>query len=198
MRRYGKKGSAVNDLKFSPNTDGIEQIDFRPYMIENAYDYYKICTSSTHQRMSIQAVFCALSIEIILKSFHATVKSNEGQINETYEFEKKKALPKGTNAHDLMVLYEALPENIQHYLFNSLDLKTLSANKDLFTRSRYSYEQNANRSHNDRIIKLAASIICKMVYLYRSFGCEDPFIKFFDIEALYFGEVRSFIMCNEP
>ena len=188
----------MNDLKFSPDINGIEQIDFRPYMLENAYDYYKICTSSTHQRMGIKAVMCALSIEIILKSFHASVKSNEGELNETYEFEKRKALPKGANAHDLMVLCEALPEKIKHYLFNSLDLKTLSANKNLFTQSRYSYEQNASCSHNDRIIKLAASLICKMVYLYRSFGCEDPFIKFFDIEALYFGEVQLYVLCKVP
>ncbi|KZN12218.1 hypothetical protein [Marinomonas sp. TW1] len=188
----------MNELKFSPDINGIEQIDFRPYMLENAYDYYKICTSSPHQRMGIQAVVCALSIEIILKSFHTSVKSNKGQLNETYEFEKRKVLPKGANAHDLMVLYEALPEKIQHYLFNSLDLKTLSTNKDLFTQSRYSYEQNANRSHNDRVIKLAASLICKMVYLYRNFGCEDPFIKLFDIEALYFCEVQSYVLCKVP
>ncbi|HBH7909496.1 hypothetical protein P3602_24975 [Vibrio parahaemolyticus] len=188
----------MSDLKFSPSIEGVGHVDFRPYMIENAYDYYKISTGSPHQRMGIQAVMCALSIEIILKSFHASVTSNHGKLNETYEFKKSEALPKRANAHDLIVLYESLPENIQRYLFDSLDLKVLAANKDLFTKSRYAYEPNANKSHTDSIIKLAASLICKMVFLYRSFGCNDPFIELFDIEELYFGEVRSFLWCSEP
>lgn len=180
-------------LKFSPSIDGVDQVDFRPYMIENAYDYYKISTVSSHQRMGIQAVMCALSIEIILKSFHASVTSNHGKLNETYEFRKIEALPKRANAHDLIVLYESLPENIQRYLFDLSDLEVLTVNKDLFTKSRYAYESNANKSHTDGIIKLAASLICKMVFLYRSLGCNDPFIELFDIEDLYFGEVQSFL-----
>lgn len=164
-------------------------------MIENAYDYYRISTSSPHQRMGIQAVMCALSIEIILKSFHVTVSSNHGKVNETYEFNKNKVLPKNANAHDLMTLYQALPEDIQRYLFDAVDLKIIDDNKDLFTQSRYAYESNANTIHNDDIIKLAAGLICKMIFLYRERGCTDSFIKFFDIEELYFSRVQPLFWC---
>ncbi|MFA0088716.1 hypothetical protein [Vibrio sp. 10N.261.51.F12] len=188
----------MSDVKFSPSIVGIESVDFRPYMVENAYDYYLISTTSPHQRMGIQTVMCALSIEIILKSFHTIVTSNHGKLNETYEFNKKDALPKRSNAHDLVVLYEALPSNIQRYLFDAVDLKVLTTNKDLFTQSRYAYEQSANSVHNDEVIKLAACLICKMVFLYRELGCNDPFIELFDIEKLYFGRVQSFLWCSVP
>ncbi|NOH31738.1 hypothetical protein [Vibrio mediterranei] len=187
----------MSDVKFSPSIGGIENVDFRPYMLEHAYDYFAISTTSPHQRMGIQTVMCALSIEIILKSFHSVVVSNHGKLNETYEFNKRDALPKRSNAHDLVVLYEALPPNIQRYLFDAVDLKVLTTNKDLFTQSRYAYEQSANSSHNDQVIKLAARLICKVVFLYRQLGCNDPFIELFDIDKLYFDRVQSFHWCSD-
>ncbi len=193
-----QRDNLLSEVRFCPSIAGIGGVDFRPYMIENAYDYYMISTTSPHQRMGIQTVMCALSIEIILKSFHTTVTSNHGKLNETYQFNKKDALPKKSNAHDLIVLYEALPANIQSYLFDSTDLKVLDSNKDLFTQSRYAYEQGANSIHNDEIIKLAACLICKMVFLYRKLGCKDPFIELFDIETLYFSKVQSFLWCSVP
>ncbi|EMB9232320.1 hypothetical protein U9606_005133 [Vibrio harveyi] len=193
-----QRDNLLSEVRFCPSTAGIESIDFRPYMIESAYDYYMVSTTSPHQRMGIQTVMCALSIEIILKSFHATVTSNHGKLNETYEFNKRDVLPKKSNALDLIVLYEALPENIQSYLFDSLDLKVLVTNKDLFTQSRYSYEQGANSIHNDEIVKLAACLVCKVVFLYRELGCKDPFIELFDIENLYFSRVQSFLWCSVP
>jgi hypothetical protein len=188
----------VSAKKFSPSIVGISEVGFRPYMVESAYDYYKVSTTSPHQRMGIQNVMCALSIEIILKSFYSAVTSNHGKPNETYKFSRTDALPKKFKGHDLFELYEALPGNIQNYLFSSEDLKTLKLNKDLFTNSRYAYELNANKSHNDGIIKLAASLICKMVFLYRELGCDDPFIKGFDIEGLYFSDVQRFVLVHVP
>lgn len=183
----------MSNLRFCHNIDEIDNVIFRPYMIENAYDYYIISTTSPHQRMGIQTVLCALSIEIILKSFHVTVVSNQGQPNETYKFNKKDALPPNANAHDLMVLYQALPVNIQKYLFNPNDLGVLAESKDLFTKSRYAYEPEANMLHDDDIIKLTACLICKMVFLYRELGCTDHFIELFDIDALYFSKVQQFL-----
>ncbi|ODS14398.1 hypothetical protein BCD66_10860 [Pseudoalteromonas tetraodonis] len=188
----------LSEVRFCRSIAGIESVDFRPYMIESAYDYYMVSVTSPHQRMGIQTVMCALSIEIILKSFHTTVTSNHGRLNETYDFNKKDALPKKSNAHDLIVLYEALPKNIQRYLFDRSDLKVLFTNKNLFTQSRYAYELSANPVHNDEIIKLAACLICKMVFLYRELGCKDHFIELFDIENLYFSRVQSFLWCSMP
>lgn len=197
-RTLGLKEHSLSNLRFCPSIIDIENVNFRPYMVENAYDYYIISTTSPHHRMEIQTVMCALSIEIILKSFHTTVTSNHGKLNETYEFNKKIALPKNSNAHDLVVLYEALPVNIQRYLFDVFDVEVLVTNKDLFTRSRYAYEQSANPIHDDEIVKLAACLICKMVFLYREFGCNDPFIELFDIETLYFSRVPSFFWSSAP
>ncbi|MFZ6040273.1 hypothetical protein ACOV11_07140 [Vibrio natriegens] len=187
----------MSNLKFCPDISEIDSVEFRPYMIENAYDYFIISTNSPHQRMGIQSVLSALCIEIILKSFHVTVASNHGKLNETYVFSSKESLPRKSNPHDLMTLYYVLPENIKRYLFDAVDLKVLLENKELFTQSRYAYEPNANTIHHDDIVKLAASLICKIVYLYREFGCTDPFIEYFNIEELYFTRVQQFVWYSE-
>jgi hypothetical protein len=140
--------------------------------------------------MGIQEVMCALAIEILLKSFHAEVTGNHGKLNETYGFKKSETLSGKARAHDLKVLYDALPEKIKQYLFNSGDLNILESDKDLFTLSRYSYESGAKSSHSNGIIKLAACCICKVIFLYKQLGCTDPFIKHFDIDDLYFSDVQ--------
>ncbi|MDE1312668.1 hypothetical protein MCX36_20210 [Vibrio aestuarianus] len=128
----------------------------------------------------------ALSVEVVLKSFNSKVTSNSGRLDETYEFDRKSALPKKANAHDLVALYEALPSNLQRYLFNDIDITILEANRNLFSSSRYVYESQANKIHNDDIIKLAARLLCKVVYLYRYQNCIDPFIDEFDLEKVFF------------
>lgn len=187
-------GEAMN---FQPNISKIEKIDSRPYMVECAFDYYSMAVKSNHQRMGLQTVMCALSIEILLKSFLATVADNQGKLNETYKFDKKAlveagALPKKSDVHDLIVLYEALPVDIQTYLFEYSEVEILKANRKLFTQSRYVYEPTANTINNDDIIKLSARLVCKIVYLYKSQGCSDPFIVGFDIDDLYFSHVQPY------
>lgn len=139
--------------------------------------------------MGIQTVMCALAIEILLKSFNAVVTSNHDRLDETYKFDKKNSLANDSNAHDLMILYESLPLNIQNYLFDSIDIQILKSNKDLFLSSRYAYEANANNIHHDDLIKLTACLICKMVYLYSKHGSDEPFITQLDIDGLYFSQV---------
>lgn len=183
----------MNTPLFFPDITKIEKLEFRPYMIECAYDYYMICITSSHQRIGIQNVMCALAIEVLLKSFNADVTSNQGRLDETYAFNKKSALPQNANAHDLMILYRSLPSNIQIYLFDKIDLDILNSNKDLFLSSRYIYEANANQTHNDDLIKLAAKLICKIVYLYSKRGCQDPFIVQFDVNKLFFNHVQPIL-----
>ncbi len=188
----------MGNFKFFPDTSGLTAIEFKPYMVESAYDYYMTCTTSPHQRMGIQTVMCALGIEILLKSFHAKVSGNHGKLNETYEFNKKETLPKQANAHDLIVLYHALSKEMKAYLFDPPDLEILNANKDLFTRSRYVYESSANKIHASDITKLAACLICKIIFLYRELGCADPFITSFNIEELYLSQVQPIFECSAP
>lgn len=83
-------------------------------------------------------------------------------------------------------------------MFDKNDLTVLVKNKDLFKHSRYVYEQSANTIHFDDIIKLAAKLICKVVCLYKGQGCEDPFIKQFDVDELYFNDVQQFIFLSAP
>lgn len=183
----------MNMPQFCPDITKVEKPEFRPYMVECAYDYYMICITSPHQRMGIQNVMCALAIEVLLKSFNADVTSNQGRLDETYRFNKKGSLAPNANAHDLMVLYNSLPPEIQMYLFDKEDIDTLESNKDLFTSGRYTYEVNANQTHSDDLIKLAASLVCKIVYLYSKRGCQDPFIIHFDVNKLFFNHVQPIL-----
>lgn len=180
------------DLRFCPDVQGLPTVDFRPYMIETAYDYFSVGTTTLHKRMGLTCVLSALSLEICLKSFFAIVAGNPGKLNESYQYDKK-LLPKGSNGHGLSQFAEALAPEIRNYLFDSNDLETLRINSELFTRSRYTYEPQANKAHNDDIIKLAAKTVCNLTYLYRAQGCQDPFIKNFDIDKLYFSAVQWLI-----
>ncbi|OXX45780.1 hypothetical protein B9J93_10460 [Vibrio sp. V17_P4S1T151] len=176
---------SIKELSFEPEILKVDAIEFRPFMIECAFDYYQVCIESRHQRMGIQTVMSALVIEVLLKSFNARVTGNVGRLDETYEFDRKAAISKNSNAHDLITLYEALPSNLKNYLFDDIDLEILEVNRSLFSSSRYVYEAKANKIHNDDIIKLAARLICKIVCLYRKQNCNDPFINEFDVEKLF-------------
>lgn len=182
-------------MKFSPDVGHINSVDFRPYIVECAHDYYIVSNESPHQKMGVQCVMSALAIEVLLKSFNSEVARNEGRLNEKYRFDSS-ALPKGANSHNLSVLVGALPEEIAKYLFSSSDLDVIEKEKDLFTSSRYVYEPEAKITHHDGIIKLAAKLICKVVYLYKQQGCDDPFIENFDVENLYFTHVQRFLIVN--
>lgn len=179
------------DLRFCPDVQRLPIVDFRPYMIETAYDYYAVGTTAAHQRMGLACVLSALSLEICLKSFFAIVAGNPGKLNESYQYDRE-LLPKGSNGHGLLQFAEALAPEIRNYLFDRHDLETLRINSNLFTRSRYTYEPQANQVHDDDIIKLAAKTVCNLTYLYRIQGCQDPFIMGFNIDELYFSAVQRF------
>jgi hypothetical protein len=179
-------------MKFSPIVPCLKQLEFRPYMIETAYDYYMVPKVSLHQRGTIRSVMSALAIEILLKSFNVVSNGNVGKINETYEFNKK-SLSKGEAAHDLIALMKALPLDLQQYLVSSDDIGILVSNADLFITSRYVYEKTAQINISDSLIKLAAKLICKIIYLYQQKGCIDPFIVNFDVDELYFSDVQKIL-----
>ncbi|OWP71125.1 hypothetical protein [Pseudomonas sp. K2I15] len=179
------------DLRYRPDVKGLPKVDFRPYMIQTAYDYYSVAATATQGRMGLACVLSALSLEICLKSFFAVVAGNPGKLNESYQYDRA-LLPKGSNGHGLFQFAEALAPEIRAYLFDRHDLETLEVNSNLFTSSRYTYEPQANQAHDDDIIKLAAKTVCNLTYLYRSQGCQDPFISGFDIDKLYFSAVQRF------
>lgn len=180
-------------MKFSPDVSTLPKLDFRPYMVECAYDYYMVAKMSKHHRIGIQCVMSALALEISFKSFSVTVAGNHGRLNETYSFNRKN-LPKRADSHDLITLFESLPQPIADYLIEASELETLEQNRDLFKSSRYVYEPNANTVHRDDIIKLSAKVICKLVFLYKGQGCSDPFIERFDVDQLFFNDVQRYLI----
>lgn len=179
-------------MEFKTDASAINTIEFRPYMIETAYDYYSLAKKSRHHRMSLQCVISALSVEVSLKSFNSIITANPGKPNENYKFNTS-VLPSRTDAHDLVNLANALPTAVYKYLLAQEDIITIESNRDLFKKSRYAYEREANSSHSDDIIKLAAKLICKIIFLYQQKGCTDSFISSFDTSELYFNDVQRFL-----
>ncbi|MCO7207502.1 hypothetical protein WDB89_05320 [Pseudoalteromonas sp. B5MOD-1] len=178
--------------KLNIGTESLSQIDFRPYMIECAYDYYMVAKTASHQRMGLQSVLSVLSIEILFKSFNALAVDNIGQPNETYIFDRN-SLPKKSDPHDLITLYHSLPDDIAKFLVSENELEILHKYRSSFKSSRYTYEPSANKSHRDDIIKLTAKLLCYVVLLYKQQGCKDSFIQYFDVEELYFKDVQKFL-----
>lgn len=184
------------DILFTWNTSKIDIIEFRPYMVETAYDYYMTAKESTHKRRVIQNVMSSLVLEILIRTFSTKILGkNDGQYRYIKDQNKK-------DVHDLMMLYSGLHPSIQEYLFSSDDLEILTIHKDTFKNSRYFYEelQTNNRNTNklinrspysDDIDKLAAKIICKIIHLYRTKDCSDSFINFFNISDFHLKYVRK-------
>ncbi len=179
-------------MKLKIDTQSLPKVDFRPYMIECAYDYYMVAKTASHQRMGLQSVLSVLSIEILFKSFNALAVDNIGQPNETYIFDRK-SLPKKSDSHDLITLYHSLPDDIAKFLVSENELETLHKYRAYFKSSRYIYEPSANKSYRDDIIKLAAKLLCYVVFLYKQQGCKDSFIQYFDVDELYFNDVQKFL-----
>lgn len=181
-------------LKFVPDVSQLGSIELRPYMIEVAWDYCHLLLTSGHQRGNIERALAALAIEVVLKSFNSRVSANGGSLDERYAFDPS-ALPAGVRSrHDLRVLADAVRQDLRTYLFDHLDGKTLDENRDAFTKSRYYYERAAPSVTSGDALKLAVKLVCKVVYLYKQRGCTDPFIRHFDVDAVYFTHVERWFI----
>ncbi|ELM3617741.1 hypothetical protein RYR54_003432 [Aeromonas sobria] len=171
--------------------DNIENVDFRAYMVESAYKYYMTAIKSSYNDISTKSVICALATEILLKSYNSEVANNNGRIDENYKFNK---LSTSVNdPHDLVQLADAIPKEVRCYLLTEMDYDILTANRNLFKASRYLYEKEARDWYFDDIIDLTCELICKTILLYRKLGCCDHFIKFIDVNEIYFGHKQRFM-----
>lgn len=177
--------------KFKPEIALLPIIEFHPFMVETAYDYLKTVTTSKHERGFIRETLGALAIEIILKSYIAKVNGNFQQLDERYEINWIK---RPSDSHNLKCLAENLPPIIKSYLLDKEDEEVIESHQDAFKNSRYCYERKAKNFYSDAPIRLAAKLICKTIYLYREQGCNDPFIKSFDVNKLYFSIVQNFLL----
>lgn len=140
-------------------------MDFRPYMLEVAWNYCQLVLESRLQRGMIEQTFAAVAIEIVLKSYNSVVTDNAGELNETYQFQVPTDSPKLANKHDLVALAALLRKDVRQYLIEPLDEEVLQEHRNAFSNSRYFYERTAPKSSSDAAMKLAIKLICKTLFL---------------------------------
>lgn len=180
------------NLEYVPDTHTVGVVEFRPHMLEVAWNYCQLVLRSGQQWGMIEQALASLSIEIVLKSFNAVVVGNVGELNETYQFQ----VPSGakvSNKHNLVALAGLLRSDLRQFLIEPLDEEVLEENQDAFSDSRYYYEASAPKSSSDSAMKLAVKLICKTLYLYKQRGCTDPFVAAFDINAVFFTYVQRYV-----
>ncbi|AZQ85097.1 hypothetical protein EKO29_14570 [Colwellia sp. Arc7-635] len=146
-----------------------------PHMVETAYKYYRAAQLLWSTDFQISIVNAALSIEILFKSFNAEIVANDGKINEKYRFNDK-ILPKKSNKHDLMVLYNALPDDVKSLFHDNFTLDILEKYRRTFVEDRYMYEDGARSGATGAIIDIAGKLILMTVNLYRERSNNDPWI----------------------
>lgn len=179
------------NLLYTPTITTVGSVDFRPYMVEVAWNYCQLVLGSTLKRGLIEQTLAALAIEIVLKSYNAVVVGNVGELNETYHFQ----LPVGakvSNKHNLVALAGLLRADLRQFLIEPLDEVVLEENQNAFSNSRYYYEASAPTFSTDCAMKLAIKLICKTLFLYKQRGCNDPFVIRFNVNAIYFKYVEHY------
>lgn len=187
-------------LRFQPSIAELGRVEFRPYMLEVAWDYCQTVLQSAHRRGMVEQTIGALAVEVLLKSFNSAVCSNAGTVAETYKFDSSR-MPARTDKHNLASLADILPPELRRYLLDAIDEQTITEHQSTFKTSRYHYEPDAPLSSSDAPIRLALSMLCKTVYLYKRLGCTDPFVVRFDVNAVYFKHVQPFAIpggCGVP
>jgi len=183
--------------QFSPEiTDSIKALEFRPHMLETAWDYYSVAHQGSTNKGYIKASLSCLSLEIILKSFNSKITKNKGKLNEKYQ-PNQQINKLGRDKHNLFELLSLIDEQYKNYLFSKSEIEIIIKHKNSFLSTRYGYEESVPLLISDDISKIAASVICKMVYLYKHMGCEDPFITRFNCNEVYFNHVQKMFLVTE-
>lgn len=151
---------------------------FSPHMLETAHHYYEAAkVLYPHGNLGQVAVInAALAIEIVFKSFNSSVSGNEGKLNEKYDFQRKK-LPNRWDAHNLIELYELLPNEIKSKFHDEFTLDMLKKYKNVFTADRYFYEKNARSSYSSTLIDIAGKLIHISALIYKEKGCTDIWVE---------------------
>ncbi|MFP5476386.1 MAG: hypothetical protein ACLGJD_22315 [Gammaproteobacteria bacterium] len=109
-------------------------VEFRPFMLESAYDYLATVLTSTHKRGYIQEVIGALAIEIVLKSFVVRVNGHPGEPDERYEVDKSNFLGKPGDLHNLKYLAQSLHPVVRSYLLSATDELEIEEHQDTFKK----------------------------------------------------------------
>ena len=146
-----------------------------PHMLETSYLYNKSAALMWPHSVSIFIVNAALSLEVLFKSFNAQVVGNAGELNEKYRFNNK-ILNKGENSHDLLYLFNSLPQDVKSLFHTDFTIEILTKYRSTFVEERYMYESSALGGGTSALMDVASSLIGKTVQIYRDRGCNDPWI----------------------
>jgi hypothetical protein len=118
-------------------------------------------------------VNAAIGLEILFKSFNATVDGPAGGIGEQYQVSRNLR-------HNLLQLFDAIPEATRE----RLGLQTYrdyfeGRMGELFVRARYPYERDSIATAGTAIIEVAEEMFDRVIRQYKEGGCNDPWIVAF-------------------
>lgn len=156
-------------------------LEFSPWMVESSYKYAVASRALLNERNleSVAQINAALSIEISLKALFSTATKNSGEVYQNSKFDKNKAehVSSFRDAHDIYKLACSLPEGLKEKLLSPSILNILQRYGDTFVTDRYRYEEcSIRRPIITDLTPIALELVDKIVELYKSRGCEDPWI----------------------
>jgi hypothetical protein len=149
-------------------------IEHRPWMLETAYDFIRAARLLWENKLGSPAmVNVAVGLEILFKSFNATVDGSSGGIGEQYRIA-------GKPTHDLLALFDAIPQPIRQHLGLQRYRDYFEGRMaELFVSARYPYERDGMASSGSAIIEVAEEICDRVIREYLESGCTDPWIAAF-------------------
>lgn len=142
-------------------------------MLETATDYLRAAKVLWGQPNlgGVAVVNAAIAIEIILKSFIATVSDNsrKGGVAEQYEI-------LGKRLHTLTELAERIDTGIYNKLGFFKYEECFKKYNNLFVESRYPYEQTSRSGYSEIPIKVGGEMFRSTMNWYKETGNKDPWV----------------------
>ncbi len=145
-------------------------VEFRPWMMEAAHDFIRGSRLLSENNLGrVSMVNVGIGLEILFKSFNATVDGPSGGIGEQYQTSDRR--------HNLLELFDAIPNEILERLDfqNYRDYFEGDAG-ELFVRARYPYERDGIDEGGTAIIEVAEEMFDRVMREYKDGGCTDPWI----------------------
>lgn len=145
-------------------------MDFRPWMVQTASGFIQGARLLWENRLcSPSMVNAAIGLEILFKSFCATVDGPSTGIGEQY------AIVGGD--HNLLRLFDAIPMASRERLgFQPYRGYFEGRAGDLFVLARYPYERGGLAGGSSAIIEVAENMLAQVIREYKRSGCTDPWI----------------------
>ncbi len=142
-------------------------------MMETAYGFIRSARLLWENSLSPPSmVNAAIGLEILFKSFNATVDGTGGGIGEQYQVARP--------GHNLLQLFDAIPEAIRDRLgFQTYRDYFDGRMGNLFVLARYPYERNGIASGSTAIVEVAEEMFDRVMRAYKEGGCNDPWVVAF-------------------